>query len=58
MKKKLQSSKLNLAKKEILSLSTGESRKILGGVNTNANCPPSVGCTKYQPCITCNCPDW
>lgn len=58
MKKKMQSQKLSLSKKAIVSLNARESRQVQGGVNTNANCPPSVGCTKYQPCVTCNCPDW
>jgi len=58
MKKKMQSPRLSLSKKAIVSLNTHESRQVQGGLNTNANCPPSVGCTKYQPCITCNCPDW
>ncbi len=58
MKKKTLASKLSLNKKQVVALAGKEAQQVKGGVNTKANCPPSVGCTILQVCITCNCPDW
>ncbi len=58
MKKKMLKSKLSLDKKQIVTLGDSQTMQVLGGINTKANCPPSVGCTMLQACITCNCPDW
>jgi len=58
MKKKMMNSKLSLDKKQVLVLDGKVQHRVKGGVDTKANCPPSVGCTQLQVCITCNCPDW
>jgi|GEM_PF-1888508 len=58
MKKKTLKPRLSLQKKQILPLHPGAQQQVAGGVNTLAKCPPSVGCTNLQPCITCACPDW
>lgn len=56
MKKQMQSPRLHLTKKNILPLNTRQTQQVQGGVDTKVNCPPSVGCTRLQVCITCNCP--
>ena len=57
MKKKIVRQKLSLNKKQILALDNNVLRQVQGGIDTKVNCPPSVGCTVLQACITCNCPD-
>lgn len=58
MKKKMCRPKLSLNKKQVLPLESRQQQQVFGGINTKANCPPSVGCTQLQACVTCNCPDW
>lgn len=58
MKKKMLRSKLSLDKKQIMTFDNKVMQQVQGGIDTKVNCPPSVGCTKLQVCVTCNCPDW